>query len=232
MAGDAELSLRVLHGGAQGDRAAPRRVGKPGVAHVDQEIHACAHCLVRILIRRHAVFIGVQLVSRMIGGYPHVVLLPRLKDASAEFVQSRIILGRFNLVNKFAVVEGDHIRLTVRVFAQLKDIHIERNVAIRHVQYEVDQLGLLFTEGESEPLEAFEHGVIGILALRGSIGSLIVAAKDRLAQFKGLRDLPGAIRRGGDDAAIEMWDTARRGGRGLQNPVHARDDLGNVNCRS
>src|SRR5947207_3017211 len=43
MAGDAELGFGVLHASAQGDRSPAGCVGEPGVAHVNQEVHACAH---------------------------------------------------------------------------------------------------------------------------------------------------------------------------------------------
>ena len=100
MAGDAELGFRVLHAGAQGDCAPAGCIREPGVAHVDQEVHAGAHRLVRIFIRRHGVLIRVQLISRVICRHPHVIFLPRLKNAGAELVEAGIILGRLDLINK------------------------------------------------------------------------------------------------------------------------------------
>ena len=141
MARNAELGFGVLHRRAQRDCAAARRVREPRVSHVDQEIHARAHRLVRIFVRRHAVFVGVQLIRGMIGGNPHVVLVAGLKDAGAELVKSRIILGRLNLVDELSVGEWDHIRLSLRVLAYLEDVHVERDVAIRHIQHKVDQRG-------------------------------------------------------------------------------------------
>ena len=43
----------------EGDRAAAGSVREPRVTHIDQEVHARAHRIVWILVRRHAVLIGV-----------------------------------------------------------------------------------------------------------------------------------------------------------------------------
>src|SRR3569833_267637 len=79
MASDAELGLGMLHYCAQRYRAAAWGIRKPRVAHVDQEIHARAHGLMRSGVGRHAVFVGVQLKSRVISGHANVVFLARFK---------------------------------------------------------------------------------------------------------------------------------------------------------
>ena len=84
--------------------------------------------------------IGVQLIGRMIGGYAHIIFLAGMKDAGAEFVEAGIILRSLYLVDKFAVVVWDHIGLAGVVLAHLKDIHVERNVAVGDIEHEVDQL--------------------------------------------------------------------------------------------
>ena len=109
MAGDAELGFRMLHGGAEGDGSSTRGVGKPGVAHVDEEVHAGAHGQVRIGVGRDREVRGVELVGGMVSGYADVVLLAGLKDAGAEFVEAGIILGGFYLVDEFSGVEGDYV---------------------------------------------------------------------------------------------------------------------------
>src|SRR6185503_19092847 len=81
MAGNAELSLGVLHDCAQRNRPPSWRIRKPRVPHVDQEIHPRAHRLMRIGVRRHSVFVSVQLKRRMIGRYAHIVFLAGIKDA-------------------------------------------------------------------------------------------------------------------------------------------------------
>ena len=88
--------------------------------------------------------ISVQLVSRVIGSHSHVVFLPGLKNAGTEFVESRIILGRLNLIDKFSGGEGNHVRLSGGVLAQLKNIHVERDIAVGHVEHEVDQRAAAF----------------------------------------------------------------------------------------
>ena len=193
VAGDAELGFGMLHGGAQGDGSAARGVRKPGVAHVDQEVHAGAHGQVRIGVRRDREVRGVELVGGVVAGHADVVLLARLQDAGAEFVEAGIILGGFYLVDKFAGVEGDYV-----VFAELEDIDVERHVAIGNVEGEVDQARLCFLKGELEPLEAFDHGGVAVFAARGSVGAFVVAAIDGLSELEGLGGLPGAVGRRGD----------------------------------
>ena len=173
--------------------SAARSIRKPGVAHVDQEVHTRAHGQVRIGVRRDREVRGMELVGGMVTGHAHVVLLARLQDAGAELIESGIILGGLDLVDKLAGVKGDYI-----VFAELEDIHVERHIAIGDVEGEVDQARLGFLKGELEPLEAFEHGGVAVLAARGSVGAFVVAAINGLAELKGLGGLPGAVGRGGD----------------------------------
>jgi hypothetical protein len=145
----------------------------------------------------------MQLVSRVIGGHSHVVLLSRLKNAGAELVESGIILGSLNLIDKLSGSEGNHIRLSRCILAHLKNIHVERNIAVRNVEDEVNQTRLIFTESESEPLEAFEHGSIAIFDLRRSVRPFVVAAKDGLAKFELLRFLPCIVGRSCNHAALD-----------------------------
>ena len=231
MAGDAELRLGVLHGGAQGNGAAARSVGEPCVAHVDEEIHAGAHGLVRVLAGRHVVLIGVQLVGRMVRGYAHIIFLAGLENAGAEFVKSGIVLRSFNLIREFALVVGNHIRLAVRVFAHLEDVHVQGHVAIGHVQHEVDQLGLFPAKGKVEPLETLQHGVVGVFVFRWGVGALVVPAEDGLAQLKRLRVLPGAVGRGRNDAALQVRSAAGQRSRGSQNLFHGGANLRRTHAR-
>ena len=161
-----------------------------------------AHGLVRIGIRRHRELRGVQLIGWVVAGHAHVVLLARLEDACAELVESGIILRRFNLVNKLPGVKRNNIRLSGGVLAKLEDVHIERDIAIRDIQYEVDQPRLLFMKGEFEPLKTFEHGRVGVFAFGWSVGPFVVAAINGLAQLEGLGGLPGIVGRCGDDTRL------------------------------
>ena len=225
MAGDAELGFGVLHAGAQGDRSPAGCIGEPGVAHVDQEVHACAHRIVWIFIRRQGILIRMQLISRVIRRHPHVIFLPRLKNAGAELVEARIILGRLNLINKLSVVEWDHIRLSVGVLARPEDLHVERYVAIRHIQHEVNQPGLRLVEGEPEPLEPLNHRCVSIFTLRWSVGALVIAAEYGLPQFERLGVLPRTVGRRSDEAPLKISYTAGPGSCTLENLAEGRANL-------
>ena len=126
----------------------------------------------------------------MIRRYAHVIFLPRLKYAGTELVEAGIILGRLDLINKLSVVEWDHIRLAASVLARPEDVDVERHVAIRHIQHEVNQPRLRLVEGEPEPLEPLDHRCVSIFTLRWSVGALVSAAEDGLAQFERLGILP------------------------------------------
>ena len=123
--------------GPQSHSAAARRIGKPRIAHIDQEIHARAHGLVGVGVRRHGIVIGVELVRRVIGGDAHIILLAGLQRARAEFVEPGIILRGFNLINKLTIVVRDNILLPAGVLAQLEDVHVQRHVAVGDVQHKI-----------------------------------------------------------------------------------------------
>ncbi len=84
----------------------------------------------------------------------------------------------------------------------LEDVDVERDVAVGYVEGEVDEARGFFVEGEFEPLEAFDHGGVAVFTLRGSVGTLVVAAVDGLAELEGLGGLPGAVGGGGDDSGL------------------------------
>jgi hypothetical protein len=115
-----------------------------------------------------------------------------------------------------------------RVFAQLEDVYVERDIAIGHIQHKIDKPGLRFIEGESKPLKALDHCRIGIFTLRRNVGPLVVTAINSLAQFEGLRDLPCIVRCRSDDATSEMGGASG----GLRDLAHDCGDLGNVYIRS
>ena len=154
----------------------------------------------------------MQLVSRVVGGHAHVVFLPGLKNAGAELVEARIILRRLNLVDKLSSSEWNHIRLSGRVLALLENIHVERHIAVGDVENEIHQARLFFAKSESEPLKAFEHGSVGVFALRRSVRPFVVAAKDGPAKFERLSDLPGIVGRSGNHAALDCGRLARQAG--------------------
>ena len=190
VAGDAQLRFRMLHGGAQSHRAAARRVGKPRVAHVDQEIHAGAHGLVGVGVRRHGIIIGVELVRRVIGGDAHVIFLAGLQRARAEFVEAGVILRRFDLINKLAIVVGNNILLPAGVLAEPEDVHIQRHVAVRDVQHKIGQPRLGPMIGEFEPLKALEHRLVSIFAGGGSVRPFVITAINGLSKLERLGGLP------------------------------------------
>jgi len=225
MAGDAELSFRVLHHRAQRDRAPPRRVRQPTVAHIYQEIHPRTHSQVRIEIRRNRILICMKLERGVIGGHAHVVFLPRLKNAGAELVEAGIILGCLNLIDKLTGSEWNHIRLSGRVLAQLKNIHVQRNIAVRDVEDEVNQARLLFAESELEPLKTLEHGSIAVFVFRWRIGPLVVAAKDGLAKLELLSALPGIVGRSRNETALHSIGLAWKSSRWLQDLAQGCADL-------
>src|ERR1700722_9198501 len=105
MASDAELGFGMLHGGAQGDGSPARGIRKPGVAHVDEEVHASPNGQVRVGVGRDREVGGVELIGRMVAGYPNVILLAGLKDPGAEFIEAGVVLRGFYLVDKFSSVE-------------------------------------------------------------------------------------------------------------------------------
>src|SRR5450631_946223 len=105
----------------------------------------------------------MHLKGGVIGGHSHEIFLARLKNAGTELVESRIILRCLNLIDKLPVVEGNYIRLSGGILAGLEDVDIEWYISIGHVQNKIDQLRLFLAEGESEPLESFEHCGVTIL---------------------------------------------------------------------
>src|SRR5215470_13614416 len=152
----------------------------------------------RIGIRRHTIFIGVQLISRVIRRDAHVIFLPRLQDACAELIKPGIILRGFDLIDELSSGKRHNIGFSCSVLTYLENIYVEGNIAIGHVEYEVDESRLLLMKGEPEPLESFKHCRIAVFTLRWSIGPLIVATINGLPHFKWLRVFPSAVRRSGN----------------------------------
>ena len=175
-------------------------------------------------MRRHGILVRMQLIGRVVRRHPHVVLLARLKNAGAELVEAGIILGRFDLINKLSVVEWDHIRLSGSVLAFPEDLHVERYVTIRHIQYEVNQSRVRLAESEPEPLEPFDHRCVPVFTLRWSVGALVSAAEDSLAQFERLCVLPRTVGRGSDETPLRVCDAAE-GSCSLENPGKGRANL-------
>jgi acyl-CoA hydrolase len=60
-----------------------------------------------------------------------------------------------NLIDKFAIAIGNHFRLAACVLAQAEDVHIQRDVAVGHVQHKVGKVGFRSVVGEFEPLKPF-----------------------------------------------------------------------------
>ena len=68
-------------------------------------------------------------------------------------------------------------------------------------------------------MEALDHGGVAVFALRGSVGALVVAAVNGLAELEGLGGLPGSVGGGGDDSCGyvsaqggDVDDLVQRGG--------------------
>jgi hypothetical protein len=158
---------------------------------------------VRVRVRRNREVGGVKLVGGMVTGNPDVVVAVGLQDSCPEFVQARVVLGGFHLVDEFSFVIGSYI-----VFAGLEYVDVERDIAVRDVEGEVDQAGLRLLKGELEPLEALEHGGIAVFAAGRGVGALVGGAVDGLSELEGLRRLPGSVGGGGDDSRVfcgEIW---------------------------
>ena len=51
----------------------------------------------------------MELIGRMVAGYPDVVLLAWLQDPGAELLEAGVILRGFYLVDKFTGVERDYV---------------------------------------------------------------------------------------------------------------------------
>ena len=166
-----------------------------------------------------------EIHDKMIRRHPHVIFLPRLKNARAELVEARIILGRLDLINKLSVVEWDHIRLSVGVLARPEDVDVERHIAIRHIQQEVNQPRLRLVEGEPEPMEPPNHRCVSIFTLRWSVGALVIAAEYGLAQFERLGVLPRTVGRRSDEAPLKVSYTAWQGSCTLENLAEGRANL-------
>src|SRR5689334_12086249 len=99
MAGDALFHVAMTHGGAKGDGTAARRVRKPRITHINEEVHTGTDSLLRIFVWGHRVGERAQLVRRMIRMNTDVIGLTGLDNASAEFVQTGIVLRRFNFID-------------------------------------------------------------------------------------------------------------------------------------
>ena len=150
-----------------------------------------AHGLVRVGVRRHGILIGAELVRRVIGGHAHVILLAGLQRARAEFVEAGVILRRFDLINKLAIVIGDNILLPAGVLAQAEDVHVKRHVAVGDGQHKIGESRLRPVIGEFEPLKALEHCLVGIFAGGGRVRPFVIAAINGLPELEGLGGLPG-----------------------------------------
>src|SRR5439155_26449754 len=94
-----------------------------------------------------------------------------------------------DLIDEFAIGRRHDVRLAVRL-AQLKNVNVQRNVAVGDVQDEISEAGLSPVIVEAEPLEAFEQRSIGVFRRCRRVWTLVAAAVNRLAKFKGLRRLP------------------------------------------
>ena len=203
--------------GPQSDSATARGVGKPRITHIDEEIHACAHGLVRVGVRRHGVVIGAELVRRVIGGHAHVILLAGLQDARAELVEPGVILRRFDLINKLPIVIRDNILLPAGVLAKPEDVHVKRHVAVGDGQHKIGEPRLRPAIGEFEPLKALEHCLVGIFAGGGRVRPFVVTAINGLPELEGLGGLPSIVGCSGDDAGLLIRGVGRPGSRRLGN---------------